>query len=154
MPGMNRVILVGRLTKDCELRKTKTGMAVVQFTLAVDRQLSKEQKQSGQHPADFITCIAWKQRAEFLGNYGKKGDLMAVEGKIQTRSYKNQRGETVYVTEVLCDNAQILSSRSHDAQAPSTQPAQQISSETGQSNNQQYTQGVEALDIDSSDLPF
>lgn len=103
--SLNRTILVGRITRDPELKKTQSGISVVSFTLAVNRQFNKEE-------TDFINCVAWRNSADFLGNYIKKGALLGVDGRLQTRNYEDQTGRTVYITEVVCDNVQSLESRS------------------------------------------
>ena len=96
---MNRAILMGRLTKDPELRYTQQGTAVVSFTIAVNRRFAKE----GQQQADFISCVAWRQTAEFICKYFKKDSMLAVVGSIQTRSWDGQDGKRQYATEVLVD---------------------------------------------------
>ena len=97
---INKVILVGRITKDPELRKTSSGISTVSFTLACNRRFSNSQ---GGQDADFINCVAWRQSADFMANYVKKGSLLGVEGRIQTRNYKDQSDRTVYVTEVVTE---------------------------------------------------
>lgn len=109
--SINSVVLVGRLTKDPELRKTSTGTSVCQFTCACDRKNYSKDKQDNQQTADFISCVAWRQKADFLANYATKGTLIGVEGSIQTRSYEDQTGRKVYVTEILADSVEILESR-------------------------------------------
>ncbi|GKU77162.1 single-stranded DNA-binding protein [Paenibacillus sp. L3-i20] len=104
---LNRVILIGRLTKDPELRYTPAGVAVTQFTLAVDRPFSSGQ---GEKEADFIPVVTWRQLAETCANYLRKGRLTAVEGRIQVRNYENNEGKRVYVTEVIADNVRFLES--------------------------------------------
>ena len=104
---LNRVILIGRLTRDPELRYTPAGVAVTQFTLAVDRPFSSNQ---GQREADFIPIVTWRQLAETCANYLRKGRLAAVEGRIQVRNYDNNEGRRVYVTEVIADNVRFLES--------------------------------------------
>jgi single-strand DNA-binding protein len=104
---LNRVILIGRLTHDPELRYTPAGVAVTQFTLAVDRPFSG---QGGQREADFIPIVTWRQLAETCANYLRKGRLAAVEGRIQVRNYDNNEGKRVYVTEVIADNVRFLES--------------------------------------------
>lgn len=101
---INRVVLVGRITKDPELRKTQSGLSTVSFTVACNRRVSKDQEQQ----ADFINCVAWRQTADYMANYVKKGALLGVEGRIQTRSYDDKSGHKVYVTEVVCDSVQTL----------------------------------------------
>lgn len=109
---LNRVILIGRLTKDPELRYTPAGVAVTQFTLAVDRPFSSQQ---GEREADFIPVVTWRQLAETTANYLRKGRLAAVEGRIQVRNYDNNEGKRVYVTEVIADNVRFLESNRDNA---------------------------------------
>ncbi|HSX49283.1 MAG TPA: single-stranded DNA-binding protein, partial [Candidatus Saccharimonadales bacterium] len=104
---MNTVNLIGRLTKDPELRYTANGTAVCSFTIAVNRQFKSE----GQPEADFINCVAWKKSAEHLANYQKKGNQIGVTGRIQTRSYDGDNGK-VFVTEVVAENVQFLDPKS------------------------------------------
>ena len=101
---INRVVLVGRITKDPELRKTQSGLSTVSFTVACNRRVSKDQEQQ----ADFINCVAWRQTADYMANYVKKGALLGVEGRIQTRSYDDKNKHKVYVTEIVCDSVQTL----------------------------------------------
>lgn len=102
---LNRVVLIGRLTKDPDLRYTPAGHAVCRFTLAVDRAFSKEDE------ADFIPIVTWKKTAEACANYLRKGRLTAVDGRIQVRSYENEEGRRIYVTEVVADNVRFLESK-------------------------------------------
>lgn len=106
---INNVVLVGRLTKDAELRYTPSNVAVATFTLAVNRPFKND---SGEREADFINCVIWRQAAENLANWAKKGSLIGIAGSIQTRNYENQQGQRVYVTEVIVGNFQLLESRS------------------------------------------
>ncbi|MED4299767.1 single-stranded DNA-binding protein [Geobacillus stearothermophilus] len=101
---MNRVVLVGRLTKDAELRYTPNGTAVASFTLAVNRPFVNQQ---GEREADFINVVAWRKIAENVANHTTKGSLIAVDGRLQTRSYEKD-GRRVYVTEVVADSVQFL----------------------------------------------
>lgn len=101
---MNRVCLVGRLTRDPELQYTPSGVAVTKFTIAVDRPFSS----NGEREADFIPVVVWRQAAEACANYLRKGRLTAVEGRIQVRNYENSEGKRVYVTEVIADNVRFL----------------------------------------------
>ncbi|WP_136108105.1 single-stranded DNA-binding protein, partial [Streptococcus pyogenes] len=105
---INNVVLVGRMTKDAELRYTPSQVAVATFTLAVNRTFKS---QNGEREADFINCVIWRQPAENLANWAKKGALIGITGRIQTRNYENQQGQRVYVTEVVADNFQMLESR-------------------------------------------
>lgn len=105
---INNVVLVGRMTRDAELRYTPSNQAVATFTLAVNRNFKN---QNGEREADFINCVIWRQHAENLANWAKKGTLIGVTGRIQTRNYENQQGQRVYVTEIVADSFQILESR-------------------------------------------
>ena len=104
---LNKVILIGRLTKDPELRRTKAGEAVTSFTLAVNRDYKSDE-------TDFISVIMWRKLAENVNEYCHKGSLVAVEGSIRTRSYKDKDGRNVYVTEVLANRVQFLDSKKKD----------------------------------------
>ncbi len=106
---MNKAILIGRLTRDPELRYTSSNRAVCQFTVAIDRPFTNQA--SGQREADFINVVAWDKTGENVGKYMTKGRLIAVEGRIQTRNYDNNEGRKVYVTEVIANNVQFLESR-------------------------------------------
>lgn len=154
---INRVVLVGRLTKDVEVRKTPTGLSVASFTVACDRRGSRDQ--NGQKTADFINCVAWRQTADFLGQYARKGAMVGVDGKIQTRSY-DRDGQRVYVTEVLADSVQLLESKN-------ASQSRQAQDNYGGYDNYGRTYGSyeepvsaedfntgPALDISSDDLPF
>ena len=106
---MNKAILIGRLTRDPELRYTSSNRAVCQFTIAIDRPFSNQA--TGQREADFINIVAWDKTGENVGKFMTKGRLIAVEGRIQTRNYDNNEGRKVYVTEVVASNVQFLESR-------------------------------------------
>lgn len=105
---LNRVVLVGRLTKDPELRYTPNGAAVATFTLAVNRTFTN---QSGEREADFINCVTWRRQAENVANFLKKGSLAGVDGRLQTRNYENQQGQRVFVTEVQAESVQFLEAK-------------------------------------------
>ncbi|ATI19919.1 ssDNA-binding protein [Streptococcus phage M19] len=105
---INSTVLVGRLTKDPELKYTGNNIAVASFSLAVNRNFKDA---NGEREADFINCVIWRQQAENLANWAKKGALIGITGRIQTRSYENQQGQRVYVTEVVAENFQMLESR-------------------------------------------
>lgn len=109
---INNVVLVGRLTRDAELRYTPQNQAVATFNLAVNRNFKN---QSGEREADFINVVIWRQQAENLANWTKKGSPIGITGRIQTRSYENQQGQRVYVTEVVADSFQILEKRDNSA---------------------------------------
>ena len=105
---INNVVLVGRMTRDAELRYTPSNVAVATFSLAVNRNFKGA---NGERETDFINCVIWRQQAENLANWAKKGALVGITGRIQTRNYENQQGQRVYVTEVVADNFQMLESR-------------------------------------------
>lgn len=106
---INRVVLVGRITRDPELRRTSTGTPVVSFTLAVDNRFAPK---DSERSADFISCIAWNNTAEVMEKYVKKGALLGVDGRLQTRTYDGRDGKKVYVTEVVCESLRMLDSKS------------------------------------------
>lgn len=114
---LNKVILVGRFTRDPELRSTPQGTSTCSFSLAVDRNY-----QSGEKQADFINCVAWRQTAEFISKYFQKGNMICVEGSIQTRSWKGDDSKTRYATEVVVDRSYFVESKKSAAQS-SEQPA-------------------------------
>ncbi|MBD9927665.1 single-stranded DNA-binding protein [Enterococcus faecalis] len=106
---INNVTLIGRATKEPDLRYTASGIAVATFTLAVNRNYKN---QNGDREADFINCVIWRKPAETFANYVRKGTLVGIVGRIQTRFYENQQGQRVYVTEVIVESFQLLESRS------------------------------------------
>jgi single-strand DNA-binding protein len=119
---MNHIVLIGRLTRDPELRYTPNGVAVTNFDLAVDRTTTN---QAGERETDFIRIIAWQKQAELCANYLKKGRLVAVEGRLQIRSYEAQDGQKRRVAEVVSNQVQFLD-RSKDDAAPSAAPSKEI----------------------------
>lgn len=109
---LNNVVLIGRLTKDPELRYTPNNVTVATFNLAVNRRFKNNE---GVHEADFINCVMWNKSAENLSNWIKKGNMIAITGRIQTRNYENQNGQRVYVTEVVAETFQNLEKRDNTA---------------------------------------
>lgn len=150
---LNNVSLVGRLTKDVDLRYTPSNVAVATFTLAANRTFKNE---NGEREADFINCVMWRQQAENLANWAKKGALIGITGRIQTRSYENQQGQRVYVTEVVAENFQMLESRAAreggNANGGYNQSQQQAPSYS--KNNGNPFGNSNPMDIQDSDLPF
>jgi single-strand DNA-binding protein len=151
---INRVVLVGRITKDPVLRKTQTGKSVASFTIACNRRTSAGQQES----ADFIGCTTWDRSAEFMGQYVHKGALIGVEGRISTRNYDGSDGKKVYVTEVTCDSVQLLESKGagENRSQNTTAPSQGQSNGYYPDNNtaeEDFNTGP-LLDISSDDLPF
>ncbi|RXK19059.1 single-stranded DNA-binding protein [Macrococcus sp. DPC7161] len=118
----NRAVLVGRLTKDVEFSVTPSGIAVAKFTLAINRTFTNAQ---GERQADFINIVCFRKQAENVNTYLSKGNLAAVDGRIQTRSYDNQEGRKVYVTEVVADSVQFLESKNSGQQQQNQAPPQQ-----------------------------
>jgi single-strand DNA-binding protein len=167
---LNRIILIGRLTRDPELRYTPAGVAVTQFTLAVDRNFTG---QNGEREADFIPVVTWRQLAETCANYLRKGRLTAVEGRIQVRNYENNEGKRVYVTEVIADNVRFLESSQNREGGNNTSSGASVPEEPafggggnsgrGNSNNvsrnnnnnqDPFSGDGKPIDISDDDLPF
>ena len=137
---INNVTLVGRMTRDAELRYTPSNQAVATFSLAVNRNFKS---QNGERKADFINCVIWRQQAENLANWAKNGALIGIVGRIQTRNYENQQGQRVYVTEVVAENFQLLESRK-DREAGQSQGYSQPD----------FSRQAEPFSIDDDSLPF
>jgi single-strand DNA-binding protein len=148
---LNRVIfLIGRLTRDPELRYTPAGIAVTQFTLAVDRPFTNQQKE---READFIPVVTWRQLAETCANYLRKGRLTAVEGRIQVRSYDNNEGRKVYVTEVVADNVRFLESPNRESRGSREETTGNRYG--GERDHQDpFADDGKPVDISDDDLPF
>ena len=145
MAGINNTILVGRLTRDPELRKTQTGQSVCSFTVAVDRIPGKD----GMEGADFPSCVAWGKTAEILSQYGSKGSQIAIRGRLQTRSYEDKEGRKVYVTEVVADQVQLLSGGSQTERSSGD-----YMTGGGSSLYKDDLTGDALRDPESDDLPF
>lgn len=158
---INRVVLVGRLTRDVDLKYTQSGAAVGQFSMAVNRQFTNA---NGDREADFINCVIWRKSAENFANFTKKGSLVGIDGRLQTRNYENQQGQRVYVTEVVVDNFSLLESRettqnrpSEPVQAPAPNNQRPATKPTAQTNNGYQNDpfsGGQSVDISDDDLPF
>lgn len=136
---INRVVLVGRLTKDPEYRVTPSGVSVATFTLAINRNFTNAQ---GERQADYLNCVVFKKQAENVNNYLKKGSLAGVDGRLQSRSYENSEGRKVYVVEVVCDSVQFLEPKK-DGQQNKQQPQSNPFANQSQQNNDysQYNPG-------------
>lgn len=153
---INRVVLVGRLTKDPDLRYTPNGVPTATFILAVNRPFTNQQ---GEREVDFIQCVVWRKPAENCANFLKKGSLAGVDGRIQTRNYEGQDGRRVYVTEVLAESVQFLEPKNGNNQSNTNTSQNQSNANTGQNGG--YTRvdddpfaGNNSIDISSDDLPF
>lgn len=130
---INQVVLIGRLVRDVELRKTSSGKSTVSFSLAVNRARTGE----GGQDVDFINCVAWNKTADNMEKYLHKGSLIGVEGRIQSRSYQSKQGQNIYVTEVLVNQLHFLESKRNDAQ-PNVQNTQPSAQTTYQADNGYY----------------
>lgn len=169
---INRVVLVGRLTKEPEYRVTPSGVQVATFTLAINRTFTN---QNGERQADFINCVVFRTPAENVNKYLNKGNLAGVEGRLQSRSYENNEGKRVYVTEVVCDSVQFLEPKSNNQHHSNNRPPQfnqqqgyqqqkyQQPNNYQQPQNNQYqapqqhnpfTNANGPIDINDDDLPF
>lgn len=169
---INRVVLVGRLTKEPEYRVTPSGVQVATFTLAINRTFTN---QNGERQADFINCVVFRTPAENVNKYLNKGNLAGVEGRLQSRSYENNEGKRVYVTEVVCDSVQYLEPKSNNQQQNNYQPPQYNEQQGYQQQNYQqpnnyqqpqnnqyhapqqhnpFTNANGPIDINDDDLPF
>jgi single-stranded DNA-binding protein 4 len=137
---INNVVLIGRLTRDAELRYTPSNIAVATFNLAVNRNFKND---NGDREADFINVVMWRQQAENFANWVKKGNLVGITGRIKTRSYDNQQGQRVYVTEVVAESFQILEKKDNAANNASME--NQIPPSFEKTN---------PMDISDDDLPF
>ena len=136
---INRVILVGRLVRDAELRKTQSGLSVASFTVAIDNRRGSQ----GEKSTSFIPCTVWNQAAENLYKFTKKGSLIGVDGRLMQRSYKKNDGTNASVVEVIADTVQFLDSKKD------SQPRSDVSTEVRQED-----ENVDSIDLAEDDLPF
>ncbi len=157
---MNKVLLVGRLTKDPELRTTQSGIAVARFTIAVNQTFTNR---NGERGTDFINCVVWERQASNLARYCHKGSLVSAEGRLTNRSYDAQDGTKRYVTEVVCDTVNFLSSRNgdntsgSDYQQPSGndyQPSSNDNMEMADLSDDPFKNFNEEITLTNDDLPF
>lgn len=152
---INRVVLVGRLTKDPDLRYTPSGAAVARFTLAVNRTFSNA---AGEKETDFINCTVWRKQAENTANFLKKGSLAGIEGRIQTGSYEGQDGKRVYTTEVVADSVQFLEPKSSSQNRTSNSESGGNETNFNQSENfhreDPFNRGNGPIEVSDDDLPF
>ncbi len=154
---MNKAILIGRLTRDPELRTTPTGRNVCQFSVAVNRTFTNA---NGEREADFINCVVWDKQAENLCKYQKKGNQIAVEGRIQTRNYDDNTGRRVYVTEILANNISFLDAKGSNSNSDSFNnlpepPMQEENSfQTVSVEKDPFEAFGDSIEISDNDLPF
>lgn len=164
---MNKVFLIGRLTRDPELRYTGSNIAVASFSLAVNRNFTN---QSGEREADFINIVVWRKQAENVKNYLSQGSQVAIDGRLQTRSYDDQDGKKRYVTEVIADNVEFLGTKGSNNNANQSAPVNNTSAEptpydfgepTSPSNqkttdidNNPFADFGSSIEISDDELPF
>lgn len=141
---MNKVCLTGRTTKDIELKYNQNNVAITSFNLAVTR---KFKNQNGEYESDFINCIAYKSTAELLNKYVKKGDLLGIEGRIQTRNYEDKDGKRVYVTEVIVDSIDFLQSRKDESKQETENTKQKLSDDV-------FSEFGSSIEITDNDIAF
>lgn len=134
---INRVVLVGRLTRDPELRRTQNGTAVASFTLAIDNRIKDE---NGDKTTSFIPCVVWNQQAENCVRFVHKGSLVGIEGRLNQRTYQNKEGNNVQVIEVMCDSVQYLEPKKQEESSPSAEPVE--------------TKNTSNVNVDEDSLPF
>jgi hypothetical protein len=160
---INNVVLVGRLTRDVDLRYTSNGTAYASFTVAVERNFKN---QNGEKETDFINCAMWRKAAENFANFTHKGSQVGIEGRIQTRNYENQQGQKVYVTEVLAENFSLLEPRNttsrlegdresfNDGHVNTFNGNKNANTSGNFANNDPFTANGNAVDVSDEDLPF
>ena len=150
---LNKVILIGRTTRDVDFRRTSSGTPVATFTLALDNRFVLK---DGKPTTDFINCVAWNRTAETMEKYVKKGAMIAVEGRIQTRNYENKDGNKVYVTEVVCENMRMLDTRTSGNSGTyldDYEPNNDYSKNSDENTDMSTSTDVE-FNISEDDLPF
>ena len=158
---MNKVFLIGRLTRDPELRYTSSNVAVATFSLAVNRNFSNA---NGEREADFINIVVWRKQAENVKNYLSQGSQVAIDGRIQTRSYDDQDGKKRYVTEVVADNVEFLGTKgSNNSSSTSSASSEPTPYDFGDNNSNTTTTDVDnnpfadfgsSIEISDDELPF
>lgn len=149
---MNKVILIGRLARDPEMRTTMSGANVTRFTLAVSRPF---QDQNGERGTDFINCVAWRRQAENIAKYCTKGSQVAIEGRIQTGSYDAQDGTKRYTTDIICDNCTFLGSKNNSAGNTNfNEPIEPASMPTSDISEDPFKDFGEEIALSDDDLPF
>lgn len=148
---INRVVLVGRLTKDPEFRTTPSGVSIANFTLAVNRTFTNAQ---GEREADFINVVVFRKQAENVNNYLFKGNLAGVDGRMQSRSYENKEGQRVFVTEVVADSVQFLEPKNNGQEKNISKGQQTGTNNQRSTNDNPFENSNGPIDIQDDDLPF
>ena len=154
---MNKVVLTGRITRDPEIRYTQNGLSNLRFSVAVDRAVARDA--SGNRQADFINCVAFGQQADFISRYVKKGNMLAIEGRIQTGSYEKD-GQRVYTTDVVADNVQFLESKAQSQNrvdndvTPSDFAFNNNSTQTTDMSEEVFADFGDSVEISDDDIAF
>ena len=149
---INRVILVGRMTKDPELRRTPNGVSVASFTIAVD---NRQKGANGEKTASFIPCTIWNQQAENCARFTRKGSLVGIDGRLNQRTYDSKDGRRVSVVEVICDSVQFLERKDDSASATTVEPTDNdYGYQPDQAANESSGTNVSSIDVTDDDLPF
>lgn len=154
---INRVVLVGRLTKDPEMRVSQNNIAVTTFTLAVNRPFTSK---NGNNEADFISCITFRKQAENVSQYLSKGSLAGIDGRLQTRNYENKEGQRVYVTEVVCESVQFIEPKKNNQNNNNqgnhnkNQQSKPVTASDNQNKESNPFSNNPIQDIPDDDLPF
>ena len=151
--NLNKVVLAGRLTSDPELKQTPTGISVVSFSLAINRRRGRNDQGDAQQQTDFINLVAWRQTAEFISKYFRKGSALCVTGSIQTRSWTDQQGQKRYATEVVVDEAMFVDSRGEAGDSAASYTTDAYGSAPSYSSNAGSAPNFEEQNTDD-DLPF
>lgn len=156
---LNRVVLVGRLTRDPDMRVSQSNVAVTNFNLAVNRPFPD--KSTGERGADFVNCVTFRKQAENVNQYVKKGSLVGIDGRLQTRNYENKEGQRVYVTEVVCDSVQFLEPKGSNNASDGNQNNSYTNAYNKKENataggyeENPFKNSKGAVDIQDDDLPF
>ena len=161
--SVNRAVIVGRLTRDPEVKKTQSGLSVCSFTVVCDRNVKKKDDSSNEPTADFINCVAWRGSADYIATYGAKGSTVCVDGHIQTRNYDRQDGTKVYVTEILAERLELIRDKSGSNQySNSNQTSVEDATEKHVQHSMKMPKSLENnvddfsndLGINPDDLPF
>ena len=151
--NLNKVVLAGRMTADPELKQTPSGVSVLSFSIAVNRNYVPKGSEQGERQADFINVVAWRQNAEFISKYFRKGSAICVTGSIQTRTWNDNNGNKRYATEVVADEAMFVESRNSDTSAAQSYTTDAYGSAPSYSSNAGTAPNFEDHNTDD-DLPF
>ncbi len=151
--NLNKVVLAGRLTNDPELKQTQSGVSVISFSIAINRRYASKNSEQAEQQTDFINLVAWRQTAEFISKYFRKGSAICVTGSIQTRSWQDNQGQKRYATEVVVDEAMFVDSRNESNSAQASYVPDAYNATPSYSSNQSSAPNFEELNTDD-DLPF